>query len=313
MSIRRQKVAVDSDPLSLFLSQGSNNNDNEEEEEEYNNEVEIKKQKEEEIKNEKLKSKTLVNTLAPGRDIDVIPTKEVKEVKEKVHVNVVEERKEIKSTPIQSQVQSQVKQQEESETTKPAPIQATPASVPVVKKQEVKATPQGPTSVFETGEDIFLKKSTPTSTLDDELFGSKNGELSELKSISSSSKGKVAIQGEDSDQEDKYDDLAVGQILEREELDFETFGRSKVRQYEPKPVTKPNPTIYQDDFILQDEDDLNEMESILSGKKSSGYETKTKYNPSKTKSTSISTIDVDSLDINAYISQQENSGGGLFD
>lgn len=55
------------------------------------------------------------------------------------------------------------------------------------------------------------------------------------------------------------------------------------------------------------------MESILSGKKSSGYETKTKYNPSKTKSTSISTIDVDSLDINAYISQQENSGGGLFD
>ena len=56
------------------------------------------------------------------------------------------------------------------------------------------------------------------------------------------------------------------------------------------------------------------MESILSSKRSVGYENKSKFNSNKsTASTSTSTIDVDSLDINAYISQQENSSGGLFD
>lgn len=107
--------------------------------------------------------------------------------------------------------------------------------------------------------------------------------------------------------------MAVGRILEREELDFETFGRSNVRQYEPAKPVKSNPTLYQDDFILQDEDEFNQMESVLSGKKSSGYESKPKYSANKSSSITSTTIDVDSLDINAYISQQENNSGGLFD
>ncbi len=106
------------------------------------------------------------------------------------------------------------------------------------------------------------------------------------------------------------DDLAVGSILEREELDFAMFGRSKVRQYESKPPSKPNPTLYQEDFTLQSEDDLNQMESILNRSDN--------YNPSRKAGSSSApkarSLDVDNLDFNAYISQQENdSNVSLFD
>ena len=102
------------------------------------------------------------------------------------------------------------------------------------------------------------------------------------------------------------DDLAVGGILEREELDFDMFGRSNVKQYDaPKVANKSKPTLYQDDFTLETEDEFNQMESILNEtqatkKYSSASKTTTKTD------TSSSSIDINSFDINAYISQQES-------
>jgi hypothetical protein len=101
------------------------------------------------------------------------------------------------------------------------------------------------------------------------------------------------------------DDLAVGGILEREELDFNMFGRSNVKQYDtPQPVNPSKPTLYQDDFTLETEDEFNEMESILNQTQSSKkYSTAIK---TSTKTDSSSSIDINSFDINAYISQQES-------
>jgi hypothetical protein len=100
------------------------------------------------------------------------------------------------------------------------------------------------------------------------------------------------------------DDLAVGEMLEREELDFETFGKSNVRQYEPQLAKKTQSTLYQDDFTLESEDDFNQMESVLSQTQSTTkYSTKS---ATSNKTGPSAAIDINSFDINAYISQQEN-------
>jgi hypothetical protein len=100
------------------------------------------------------------------------------------------------------------------------------------------------------------------------------------------------------------DDLAVGEMLEREELDFDTFGKSNVRQYEPQLAKKTQSTLYQDDFTLESEDEFNQMESILSETQS----TKKYSNTTSTtnKAGPATAIDINSFDINAYISQQES-------
>lgn len=93
-------------------------------------------------------------------------------------------------------------------------------------------------------------------------------------------------------------------MLEREELDFDMFGRSNVKQYQAQPVSKSKATLYQEDFSIQSEDEFNQMESILNESQSTK-----KYSSASTKSSktvSSTDIDINSFDINAYISQQEN-------
>lgn len=103
------------------------------------------------------------------------------------------------------------------------------------------------------------------------------------------------------------DDLAVGGILEREELDFNMFGKSNIKQYDaPHTTNKSKPaTLYQDDFTLETEDEFNQMESILNQTQSSKKYSSLSQTTTKTDSSS-SSIDINSFDINAYISQQES-------
>ena len=121
----------------------------------------------------------------------------------------------------------------------------------------------------------------------------------------------------------QINDLGVGAILEREELDFDLFGKSKVRQYESlenADTTKNNEgnmgAVRKDDLVLESSDVLSDFESMLSDKGNSKRTTAASYNSTTTSSSTPSkAVVVDSsYDIDAYISQQEeSSGGGLFD
>jgi hypothetical protein len=134
------------------------------------------------------------------------------------------------------------------------------------------------------------------------------------------------------------DDLAVGSLLEREELDFAMFGKSnvphpsidvffiktnlsslflQVRQYDAAPPTSARPKIYKEDYTVQSEDMLNEMESILvdSGN-AMRYTQQRKTEPSFSAASAAPTtvdVDINAFDINAYINQQEeDSNVSLF-
>lgn len=120
--------------------------------------------------------------------------------------------------------------------------------------------------------------------------------------------------------------------MEREELDFDMFGKSSVRQYEPMQTgegdsgphkesnTSATSSVRKDDLILESNDILSDFESLLSDKGTS-KKSATVISPSSSTaaSSSSSTASANvvvnsSYDIDAYISQQEeDSGGGLFD
>lgn len=137
----------------------------------------------------------------------------------------------------------------------------------------------------------------------------------------------------------QIEDLGVGAIMEREELDFDMFGKSSVRQYEPmerdesksgnvqketNSAATATSSVRKDDLILESNDNiLSDFESLLSDNNEMGT-TKTKnstVSSSTNTSTAISSDTVatnvvvdNSYDIDAYISQQEEGGGGgLFD
>ena len=130
----------------------------------------------------------------------------------------------------------------------------------------------------------------------------------------------------------QIEDLGVGAIMEREELDFDMFGKSNVRQFEPmqreddeassnsgqqKTNSTATSTVRKDDLILESNDILSDFESLLSDEGSTKKPTVVSASPSSVSNSKTATSNVvvdNSYDIDAYISQQEeSSGGGLFD
>jgi hypothetical protein len=118
--------------------------------------------------------------------------------------------------------------------------------------------------------------------------------------------------------------------MEREDLDFDMFGKSSVRQYEPMETDDVNSrkenaisTVRKDDLILESNDILSDFESLLSDKGASKKSSSTV--PLASASTAVygsqaaekskAVVMDNSYDIDAYISQQEegSGGGGLFD
>lgn len=204
-------------------------------------------------------------------------------------------------------------QSKSSQTTADA---VSPDVIPTVQKK-----PNGPASVFESGDDIFLKSgdtgisASAQQSLEDELFGPSATPLGSISSSSASTHraglGRFNTAYED-EYEEKLDDLGVSNIMEREELDFDLFGKSKVRQLDAlsdTPTTAPK--IYQEDLTLQSEDEFAAMEAVLS---TSSVTKPSFIGATETRAIPTAYVDTSTLDINAYIMQQESdSGAGLFD
>lgn len=105
------------------------------------------------------------------------------------------------------------------------------------------------------------------------------------------------------------DDLGVSNIMEREVLDFDLFGKSNVRQLEGADPSPAAP-IYQEDLRLESEDEFAAMEAVLNS-------SSTSYSASKAATSSTfaseeekkqTAFDASNLsDIDAYISQQQGS------
>lgn len=302
-SVRRQKVQADHDPLSIFLNQA---NTHEEEEEPQIEEVKAKTLKP--------PSNNLANTLEKEKKSQVRsePSVQINNTS-KVEKSLFEG-SEAKPTPTQQQpTPNVVSVQSKLSTEKATPtIHSTKVAAPPVKA--------APASVFESGDDIFLrvpKKSAEENP--DDIFGSATalGELRQTNRSQTARTAHVYGGGEDSEDDDKLDDLAVGSLLEREELDFAMFGKSNVRQYDAVPPTSARPKIYKEDYTVQSEDMLNEMESLLvdSGN-AMRYTQQRKTEPSFSSASAAPTtvdVDINAFDINAYINQQEeDSNVSLF-
>ena len=190
---RRQKVTAESDPLSLFLSQSATE---EHEEEEIVEKVLLQTQQ-----TSSKGTAGLINSLAPEKPIEYEPP-------------TPPTRETIKnSSPVEESIKVVMKKEENLTpivTKQPVPSQPTQ---PIQTTQVLKQTkeipvpvpaPPVPASVFEEEDDIFLKKVVKKSVEEDDIFGTKSGELSELKFIGSKEKLiPNKLQEYDSDEEEK--------------------------------------------------------------------------------------------------------------
>ena len=110
----------------------------------------------------------------------------------------------------------------------------------------------------------------------------------------------------------QVDDLAVADIMEREDLDFDLFGKSNVRQFDGAP-SAPAQKVYQEDLRLHSDDDFAAMEAALSSSTPQGHVSGSRRAPAAVEE-KRETLDTSTLDINAYIMQQESDGNvSLFD
>jgi hypothetical protein len=188
---RREKVTADSDPLSLFLSQ-SNISCDEDAEDDMEEKADITVQQP--------KSATLINSLAPEKPIEyeppIPPPREVVKVSSQVQepAKVVAKKEEILTAPVVVATQ-QYPPTQPAQTTQPIQV--------IKQEKKIIKPPPAPASVFEAEDDIFLKKAVKKSA-DDDIFGAQDGELSELKFISTKDKpisNKLEVY--DSDEEEK--------------------------------------------------------------------------------------------------------------
>ncbi|CAE7780727.1 unnamed protein product [Symbiodinium microadriaticum] len=199
-----------------------------------------------------------------------------------------------------------------------AVAESAPSPKPIEPKK-----PTGPTSVFESEDDIFLKKddirmsASAQISLEEELFGPSAAPMGTVSSMASASsqKGSRGRFGAYEDElDEKFDDLGVADIMEREELDFDLFGKSNVRQMEGHVATsQPAPKVYQEDLRLQSEDDLAAMEAVLNSPTPAAAASRSPEAAAEQSQKQLA-FDASNLDINAYIMQQESdSSVSLFD
>lgn len=181
-AMRRQKVKAENDPLSLFMSQS--NLINEEEEEEVVEEKVIPN-----VTNKK--NNPLLNSLAPEKPIEYEPPP----------------REQTKAPKVEETVKNVVSKEDNSPSAPPLqkePDLESPKVPKPIPKQEnsIVKSPPAPASVFETEEDIFLKKA-PGARGEDDIFGTNDGELSELKFISSKDKSSPNKLNENDSEDDE--------------------------------------------------------------------------------------------------------------
>lgn len=239
--------------------------------------------------------------------------------------------------------------EEESFLSKPKPMQrsikkkSAPASVdkqsssasdeqssqkPKVEKKKVDPL-QAATSVFDNdGEDLFLPSSgKKTNTMkqnnfEDDLFGTSSSSSLTSKPAKTGGGSNLRLGTHDSDSDNEINDLGVGAIMEREELDFDMFGKSNVRQFEPMETDDSqsvhqrdkNSAVGKDDLVIESNDILSDFESMLSEGSKKKSTVSSPVVATTTNAAAKAIVVDNSSDIDAYISQQQESeGGGLFD
>ena len=179
---------------------------------------------------------------------------------------------------------------------------------------------------IDSSDNVFLKaRGAAAEASNDEFSSDMNAKVDP---INSNQKMRVAYEEED----DKLNDLKVTSLLEEEELDFEMFGKAKGKlrkghdeRDKLRKGTAGISAVKAEDFDsgkLTDEY-LASMSQAASGKDLSerhvasavtdtGYKPPT--TPSKASADAAAALDLNSLDLESYISQQsEASKGGLFD
>jgi hypothetical protein len=192
---------------------------------------------------------------------------------------------------------------------------------PNVKKDTFAVQPVSYKSTFEDvgKNNLFGLPEVDYSSSNDGLFSTKsssekkkNGDdglfISDLKISDTPSSTSVRIGSTENDL--NFDDLSVGKILEREdELDFDMFGKSSVKQTtdgkQPSKITVAT----KDDMKIVSGDYLADLESVFTPstlnpkKKTSGISNDIDFSAALS-----ADINPDSLDIDAYISQEANDG-----
>lgn len=210
-----------------------------------------------------------------------------------------------------------------------APVAATPASVasPLPATVNVqKYTVEEKVSVVQRAASPPL----PPPKEDyhgDELFGYGNSTTVEVSSTeavrepsakvaATSPKAGVAKFDFQKDDDD-ISDLKVSKLLEKEEdLDFNLFGKIESAEVVQQRVQKRLNDLEREDDFLRQLDELTSKASLSTSPApltSSTKATSTVNASVSSASTTSSEFDISSFDINAYIAQESNESGGLFD
>jgi hypothetical protein len=148
---------------------------------------------------------------------------------------------------------------------------------------------------------------------DRDIFGKVDSVTKRAEGIGAAKvPARVLIRGAtDEADEENVKDLKVSKLLEREEdLDYDLFGKAK-------PVVAPLATVVgkknMDIFEFESDEYINELEKLTNKKEKDISSSKLISNPAIAAVATKADIDIGSLDLNAYIAQQSESSGGLFD
>jgi hypothetical protein len=203
------------------------------------------------------------------------------------------------------------------EESRPAPISSSTTA------SDIPPMPRKAKPIIEEEEDIFVVKKKTEIEEDEDIF-------SFTKEASSSSKkqqqqtyvpkpiAKIDFTNED---DDDVSDLNVAKLLEREEqLDFNLFGKVNTSTEKQRTAKKKMDLDQESDFLKQLDEITTTSSKKLSASASksssatnefdfqfSNKQNKQNQNPSTTD------FDINSLNLDDYISQNASSGGGLFD
>jgi hypothetical protein len=165
--------------------------------------------------------------------------------------------------------------------------------------------------------DVLFGANTSASSLDSGIF-SKQAAPASVDTVPKVGKGgsKFRVAAEEND--DAFEDLKVGKLVEREDTsnDAELFGKARVVQG-AKGVVETQRAFAKtkrDDFDLVSNDTIANLESATVERKAAAPSS-VFTNPSllSAQVTQADEVDLSTLDINAYINQQSSSQGGLFD
>ena len=188
----------------------------------------------------------------------------------------------------------------------------------IVKKEEVHT----PTEDILSG---LSSIETKKSAIDHDTFEAQNTVFKQ-PSVAKASSNNTAVVSQAQRQtyskfhqqgidDDKLHDLSVSKMIEREELDYDTYGVSNVRQggftVNKAPTTN----------LTKEFNDLESLGNLLASGTTVINTNNTNNKTTKTSNTSISTeataptsIDLNNLNLNDYISNQQiEESGGLFD